>query len=708
MKATNRRIVTGMLALVMLLTLVPPGVLAVEPTVEIEAQWQPEPLVETEAGEVAAEMMDEIHAEDVASERRVDEYSIEDIRQLLSDGGQIYQDLRVHSDTTGTITYRVPVPDSEVEYLMDLYSRNIQLFNANPFDVTQIRYSGLSHADSIVVIFLGDAFTAAQYGTWPNPAQGTVLYHAYNAKNAMLATHPFGLFSELFTVYVVHATAPNQVAGYNGYLGTVTAEGHLVSQGAASSIVRQDRIRELADAVVAPQYQTMIQVISNSNITEIAGFAFMTWHYQLHVNIAVTSIRRGANPIGGSNPVWPNGTAWQGTIIHEFGHSFGNLVDEHDEAVGLSGLRANATTAADANVKWRHWAGHRNVLETPTRFSNGWAVPAAVSDIPGQSGCLMRAGWGNRDFCGVCTAELVRRMAFISRETFHGRGPSDNSVPNTPVVTIPQGADRILDSAFHGNTSLQTINISASVDTIGDFAFIGATGLNAIFNYTTTPQQINTSTFAGVNRANVDVMIPLGTTQAYIDAGWGGFNLIETAHTTVTFQANGGIIDGVTTNIVRNVAHGNTIHNAPLSTVHPNGYYFFSGWQEIVGGVPTGSILTAEQLRGITTTTPRTFRAEWGPISSWEQLRTHIARLPWGTHTIMLAQDIDADPISGTTGTAITIPEGIHITLQSNNATMRTLTQTNNGQRHFIVPRNTSLTLGGHITLSGGAANNTN
>jgi len=461
-----------------------------------------------------------------ASEHRFEGHSIDDIRKAISDGGQIYQNFRMQSETTGTMTYRVPVQDSDIEYLMSIQDNNTSTTysnstsNSNPFPVTKIRDSGKPDEDSIVIILFGDGFTAGQYGNWPNPAQGTVLHHADNAINAMLATHPFGLFSHLFSVYVIHTTGINPTSGFDGYLGTVTDGGNLTSAS-----VRQYRIRELADAIVSPASQTMIQVISNA--TDGTGFAFMSWHYMLSVDIGVTSIRRAAFPVGGHNILWPDGTAWHGTFVHEFGHSFGQLVDEHADG-GRSELRTNSTAIADVSVKWRHWAGHRNVLATPTRFSDGWAVPAAVSDFVGHSGCLMRASWGNRNFCGVCAAELVRRMALVSGETFHGISPSTgNSLPNTPIVSIPQGSTRILDSAFHGNTSLQTIVIPAAVDAIGDFAFIGATGLRAIVNYSVAPQQINATTFVGLNRANIDVLIRPGTTQAYIAAGWGGFRLVE-------------------------------------------------------------------------------------------------------------------------------------------------------------------------------------
>lgn len=133
----------------------------------------------------------------------IDEYSLDDIRSILNNGGQFFQDIRVLNDTTGAKTYQIPVDNNEIdEYLVNQSnqlskSQNIPQSYATTnttFPYTTIRDSGLSHENSIVIIIMGDAFTANQYGTWPNPASGTVLAHANNAISAMTSTHPFSLF----------------------------------------------------------------------------------------------------------------------------------------------------------------------------------------------------------------------------------------------------------------------------------------------------------------------------------------------------------------------------------------------------------------------------------------------------------------------------------------------------------------------------------
>ena len=97
-------------------------------------------------------------------------------------------------------------------------------------------------------------------------------------------------------------------------------------------------------------------------------------------------------------------------------------------------------------------------------------------------------------------------------------------------------------------------------------------------------------------------------------------------------------------------------------------------------------------------------------VSMWEELRNAIDNTPPNVAaTIQITDDITApDDIIGNT---IQIASNRNITLISDNdTTMRTITQTNLGQRHFSIGngRSTNLTLGSNITLSGGDTNNTN
>jgi len=100
-------------------------------------------------------------------------------------------------------------------------------------------------------------------------------------------------------------------------------------------------------------------------------------------------------------------------------------------------------------------------------------------------------------------------------------------------------------------------------------------------------------------------------------------------------------------------------------------------------------------------------------VNSWVDLRRVISATPANAPTTILIGSSFAADVGTTAGNAIAISAGRHITLLSTNtepgvSNMRILTQARNGQRHFIIDANSSLTLEQNITLSGGEASNTN
>jgi len=180
-----------------------------------------------------------------SSDRQFGDYSIEDIRQILSRGEQLYQNFRVYNDTEGTAYYRVPVQGDEANYLLEQaqnYMSGKSQSDIRSYNTTQSRAVTVPHtiimgehrnnADSIVIVLMGDAFTAAQY--IDNGVEGIALTHARAVMKTMLDTHPFSLFADLFKVYVIHVASPK--VGVDGILGTVLPNGNLVASDNASSL----------------------------------------------------------------------------------------------------------------------------------------------------------------------------------------------------------------------------------------------------------------------------------------------------------------------------------------------------------------------------------------------------------------------------------------------------------------------------------------
>ena len=453
-------------------------------------------------------------------------YNYEEIRADIERKGNQYQ--RTYSEFGSVETIVKPITSEYVDYFYsDLYDIGSAKLGTNAvedsFVVTKIIDSGLPDSDSIVIVFMGDGFTAGtsanQQGSWPNPVAGSFLAQAYGAAQTLINTHPFNLFSNIFTVYALQVISNDVgITGAPDGTGPVCDTYFQVNFTAASSITMPNscQIQALSLANSVSQNVAMVQVLANTNAH--GGVSFWgTYSDNNTVRVALTATQAS------SNSYWS--PAWHGTVIHEFGHSFGQLMDEHDSSVGRSEQRANATQVSDTSlVKWSHWIGYEGI--TLRSVTGGWYVPAA------DNACVMRASWANNEFCAVCASELTRRLALFTDETFYGK--RSNPGPNTPVVELEPGTNRILPYAFNGNSSLQSITIPTSVQSIGDYAFIGATGLSEIRNESPIPQVINDTTFAGVIRSNITVIIPIGKTEEYINAGWEGFNFIEEGWLTET------------------------------------------------------------------------------------------------------------------------------------------------------------------------------
>ena len=120
---------------------------------------------------------------------------------------------------------------------------------------------------TVLLVLMGDGFTQAQQGTWPNPASGTFLYQARSATNFMMNFHPFSLFSDIFIVYAVQtissqawASAPgnttNRLRTYAPVANRISmtswgrSEARAIAEWAAGSWVNVNMIQVIANTKV--------------------------------------------------------------------------------------------------------------------------------------------------------------------------------------------------------------------------------------------------------------------------------------------------------------------------------------------------------------------------------------------------------------------------------------------------------------------------
>ena len=341
---------------------------------------------------------------------------------------------------------------------------------------------GRPDTESVVMLILGDGYTAAQ--------QATFLERAQCIADEIIRIEPFVSF-ERVNIYAVATISGDAVP--SGFFGTTDA----------LSIPHPDRLRSVRDALVPGTNTTMII----SNISSQRGFG-------------------GEFPITGHHG--PNrGPCWH-PMIHELGHSFGGLIDERfvPQIAPREGINQTANNDP-ATARWRAWLGIPNegndgvigFSEFDAGNAPGWFAPVHWRY------CMM-SGEATA-FCRVCRAELVKRMAAITDEVYHGANLTDGNPSPLTTFTIPNNATRILEGAFHGASNLQEITIPASVISIGQYAFLRCTSLTTINMTSANPPTINETTFYGVNRAKITLNVPEGTAQLYKAAGWTDFNIFE-------------------------------------------------------------------------------------------------------------------------------------------------------------------------------------
>jgi len=467
--------------------------------------------------QLIAQAQDSLSIEEKQEEDQRMGHSLNDIRSMLR-SNESFGFERTYKPYSGPTTRYLPIEEVFSDFDLSR-SDSVQSFNDFNYTVRTIVGEGRDCSDSIVLILLGDGFTAGnedgQMGYWPNPAQGTFLHSAIEFGVTITTMYPFSLFSDIFKIYAVET--PSTESGINvgrfpyegTYLGTHLWEAWDINMR------RREHALDISNWVSSNAIMT--QVIANTTVG--GGIAFGAQDGYDNVNVLGISTRfTGTSIDGWERPVYHN------IIMHEIGHSFGRLSDENSGG-SRNTRRANVALASDTDntLKWGHWLEHERIVRRTQNAPAGFIFPSTINT------CIMQ-GW-RANFSAVSNAELVRRMAMISGETFlSGRLPDGSLRGTTENVAV--SGNRILPYAFHGNRSLQSITISSTITEIGQYAFLGATGLRSITNQAKVPQQINNTTFAGIGihaiqRELITVVIPDGSYLAYRNAGWTGFNLIE-------------------------------------------------------------------------------------------------------------------------------------------------------------------------------------
>ena len=342
------------------------------------------------------------------------------------------------------------------------------------FEVVKIIDNG-PDSENVVLTIMGDGYTAGE--------QDSFLASAAQLSGNLLNKHPFSSFRDVFNVYAIKVisnqsgAAETPGAKVNNYFGT-----KFYFDGKTERLLSSpypNRVYELLKHYT-PLYDMSV-VLVNSTKYGGAGGGF-----------AVTSCHTAADEI----------------LVHELGHSVGNLADEY----WWNGREApNMTRNSNpATIKWRPWLNVEEVGVYAFEEDKRWFRPHEC--------CEMR--YLGVSFCEVCASELTRILANISKEAFYGRSA-------LPCTVIANGKTRIGDYTYYSCENLVSVTIPASVASIGRYAFLRCTSLASVYNYAAPPQDITgNDVFFGVDRSKVVLFVPAGTSAAYLAMGWTGFKEI--------------------------------------------------------------------------------------------------------------------------------------------------------------------------------------
>lgn len=415
------------------------------------------------------------------SDAKIDGYTIDDIRNIVSNENFDYGDDYLTVYTQDGKMEDVPVLE-QIEQ-ESISSDSIEALSIPSFNVRKIVDSGRSDLESIVITFMGDGFTAAE--------QSTFITAATNSANSLINQYPMSLYKDYFNIYAVEVISaesgvsndvsnlndPNNNPSVNNYFGSsywydgITERMLYIKNGSKAESLKRDG-------------SVLTVIICNSQ--RWGGSA---------ASVACSSLSSG----------------YENIVSHEFGHAFANLADEYfwrgREAVNMT-KNGNAST-----IKWSKW-----IDSSATGIYKIGAFPYGISGEEAQwyrphQNCKMR--FSDSSFCAVCSEEIVRILA---KKT--GKHISTTDMSNTEIkindfnidyrgsldipakingryvsiigegafkdcatissITIPNTVTNIDSNAFENCTGLTTVTLPNKLYAIGTFAFKGCTSLTGI------------------------------------------------------------------------------------------------------------------------------------------------------------------------------------------------------------------------------------
>ena len=151
------------------------------------------------------------------------------------------------------------------------------------------------------------------------------------------------------------------------------------------------------------------------------------------------------------------------------------------------------------------------LIQYPGGKQGSYTIPNSVTSI----------GDGAFDDCdGLTSVTIPNSFTCIGEDAF-------SYCDGLTSVTIPNSVTSIGEDAFGWCSGLTSVTIGNSVTSIGDGAFSECYGLTSVTNYASTPQNLGSNVWNGVDKSTCVLYVPAGSISAYQSADvWKNFTNI--------------------------------------------------------------------------------------------------------------------------------------------------------------------------------------
>ena len=169
------------------------------------------------------------------------------------------------------------------------------------------------------------------------------------------------------------------------------------------------------------------------------------------------------------------------------------------------------------------WTDFKSITEIP-KTGNTFTIDSTEVTIPATYKITSLAPFEIElsKYNGLAEEVAIPKTVVHGRNTYTVTAIGSNAFRGKQLtgVTIPNDVTSIGASAFRNN-ELTEVTLPDGVTSIGDSAFVGNTGLDLVTVEATHPPSLHENAFA--DRGQINLVVPVGMRQAYLDNGWTGF-----------------------------------------------------------------------------------------------------------------------------------------------------------------------------------------